>query len=68
MEGYRKFCNKVFNATKFAMLKLDREFVPSADSKVLIRHNVFLHSDSSLALREREPRRKVDPGQAEHGG
>ncbi|KAH9916527.1 tRNA synthetases class I-domain-containing protein [Fomitopsis serialis] len=28
VEGYRKFCNKVFNATKFAMLKLDEEFVP----------------------------------------
>jgi len=28
VEGYRKFCNKIFNATKFAMLKLDDEFVP----------------------------------------
>ncbi|KAF7289070.1 hypothetical protein HMN09_01355200 [Mycena chlorophos] len=28
VEGYRKFCNKVFNATKFAMLKLDESFVP----------------------------------------
>ncbi|TDL17084.1 hypothetical protein BD410DRAFT_754782 [Rickenella mellea] len=28
VEGYRKFCNKVFNATKFAMLKLDETFVP----------------------------------------
>lgn len=28
MEGYRKFCNKIFNATKFAMLKLDEQFVP----------------------------------------
>ncbi len=28
MEGYRKFCNKIFNATKFAMLKLDETFVP----------------------------------------
>ncbi|KAH9840743.1 tRNA synthetases class I-domain-containing protein [Rhodofomes roseus] len=28
VEGYRKFCNKIFNATKFAMLKLDEEFVP----------------------------------------
>ncbi|KAF8496882.1 hypothetical protein F5888DRAFT_1794622 [Russula emetica] len=25
-EGYRKFCNKIFNATKFAMLKLDKTF------------------------------------------
>ncbi|KAF8737653.1 hypothetical protein AX14_012535 [Amanita brunnescens Koide BX004] len=28
VEGYRKFCNKIFNATKFAMLKLDDTFVP----------------------------------------
>ncbi|KAF8994628.1 tRNA synthetases class I-domain-containing protein [Cyathus striatus] len=25
---YRKFCNKIFNATKFAMFKLDETFVP----------------------------------------
>ncbi|KIK77445.1 hypothetical protein PAXRUDRAFT_834980 [Paxillus rubicundulus Ve08.2h10] len=29
VEGYRKFCNKVFNATKFAMLKFELDFVPS---------------------------------------
>lgn len=28
VEGYRKFCNKIFNATKFAMLKFDEQFVP----------------------------------------
>ncbi|KAK0491346.1 tRNA synthetases class I-domain-containing protein [Armillaria novae-zelandiae] len=33
VEGYRKFCNKIFNATKFAMLKLDEEFVPEANAK-----------------------------------
>ncbi|KAF5319390.1 hypothetical protein D9619_008866 [Psilocybe cf. subviscida] len=33
VEGYRKFCNKIFNATKFAMLKLDKEFVPQAQAK-----------------------------------
>lgn len=37
VEGYRKFCNKVFNATKFAMLKFDESFVPLADAKVLPR-------------------------------
>ncbi|KXN92092.1 Valine--tRNA ligase [Leucoagaricus sp. SymC.cos] len=26
VEGYRKFCNKIFNVTKFAMLKLDEAF------------------------------------------
>lgn len=34
VEGYRKFCNKIFNATKFAMLKLDETFVPEALPKV----------------------------------
>ena len=34
VEGYRKFCNKIFNATKFAMLKLDGEFVPEPIAKV----------------------------------
>ncbi|KAJ7609088.1 tRNA synthetases class I-domain-containing protein [Roridomyces roridus] len=33
VEGYRKFCNKVFNATKFAMLKLDESFVPEPSAK-----------------------------------
>ena len=34
VEGYRKFCNKIFNATKFAMLKLDETFVPEPSSNV----------------------------------
>ncbi|KAF9523002.1 tRNA synthetases class I-domain-containing protein [Crepidotus variabilis] len=33
VEGYRKFCNKIFNATKFAMLKFDEMFVPLSDAK-----------------------------------
>lgn len=33
VEGYRKFCNKIFNATKFAMLKLDETFVPEPSAK-----------------------------------
>ncbi|KAG1759709.1 tRNA synthetases class I-domain-containing protein [Suillus occidentalis] len=33
VEGYRKFCNKIFNATKFAMLKLDDGFVPETSAK-----------------------------------
>jgi len=33
VEGYRKFCNKIFNATKFAMLKLDEAFVPAISAK-----------------------------------
>ncbi|KAL6303664.1 tRNA synthetases class I-domain-containing protein [Sparassis latifolia] len=33
VEGYRKFCNKIFNATKFAMLKLDEQFVPEPTAR-----------------------------------
>jgi valyl-tRNA synthetase len=33
VEGYRKFCNKIFNATKFAMLKLDDTFVPEPTAR-----------------------------------
>ncbi|KAJ7082249.1 valyl-tRNA synthetase-like protein [Mycena belliarum] len=33
VEGYRKFCNKIFNATKFAMLKLDESFLPEPSAK-----------------------------------
>ncbi|KAG8805237.1 hypothetical protein FRC17_005615, partial [Serendipita sp. 399] len=34
VEGYRKFCNKIWNATAFAMLKLDDAFVPPATVEV----------------------------------
>jgi len=36
VEGYRRFCNKIFNATKFALLKLDAEFAPHATVKVWV--------------------------------
>jgi len=36
VEGYRKFCNKIFNATKFAMLKLDERFVPLPTPEVCV--------------------------------
>ncbi|OLL23744.1 Valine--tRNA ligase [Neolecta irregularis DAH-3] len=33
VEGYRKFCNKIYNATKFALLKFEEGFVPRASGK-----------------------------------
>ncbi|KAG8811350.1 hypothetical protein FRC18_003552 [Serendipita sp. 400] len=43
VEGYRKFCNKIWNATAFAMLKLDESFVPPA--------TVEVHKDLTLVER-----------------
>ena len=63
VEGYRKFCNKIFNATKFAMLKLDEKFVPEPSPKVRWRCLVLVSEwtlTRMLAHWQREPRREVD--------
>ena len=55
VEGYRKFCNKIFNATKFAMLKLDESFIPEATPRVRTAPRTVCISkfpvDSPLAMR-----------------
>ncbi|KAG6849752.1 hypothetical protein H0H93_005550 [Arthromyces matolae] len=48
VEGYRKFCNKIFNATKFAMLKLDESFVPEPTSQARIITSSFPTGKESL--------------------
>ena len=55
VESYRKFCNKIFNATKFAMLKLDESFTPEATPQVRTAPRTEgisnFHVDSPLAGR-----------------
>ncbi|ORY65855.1 tRNA synthetases class I-domain-containing protein [Pseudomassariella vexata] len=34
MHGYRKFCNKIYQATKFVLGKLEKDFVPQKTSKL----------------------------------
>jgi valyl-tRNA synthetase len=44
VEGYCKFCNKIYNATKFALLKLDKSFMPEPTPKVFPIVSLFISS------------------------
>ncbi|PLW12685.1 hypothetical protein PCANC_07970 [Puccinia coronata f. sp. avenae] len=54
VEGYRKFCNKLWNATKFALLKLDDGFTPrgsvDADGKESLVEQWILHKLNECSL------------------
>ena len=64
MQGYRRFCNKVYQATKYVLGKIDKDFVPQARSsktgKESLAERWILHKfttaarDINKALTERE--------------
>lgn len=64
MQGYRRFCNKVYQATKYVLGKIDKDFVPQASSsktgKESLAERWILHKftiaarDINKALTDRE--------------
>ena len=64
MQGYRRFCNKVYQATKYVLGKIDKDFVPQASlsktGKESLAEKWILHKftvaarDINKALTDRE--------------
>jgi valyl-tRNA synthetase len=50
VQGYHKFCNKIFDATKVALSKLKEGFTPESTSKVIDISSYIIQLSLTLLL------------------